>query len=61
MSVKSLFLDLNNLKVVTTTSNEYATTFGFTESEVFAALEKCGLDSQKRSEKMVRWFYFWRM
>lgn len=54
VSKESIFSDLNNLKVVTTTSNEYATTFGFTESEVFAALEKCGLDSQKNEVK--RWY-----
>ena len=54
VSKESIFSDLNNLKVVTTTSNEYATTFGFTESEVFAALEKCGLDRQKNEVK--RWY-----
>ena len=32
---QSIFSDLNNLKVVTTTSDEYATSFGFTEEEVF--------------------------
>lgn len=31
VSKESIFSDLNNLKVVTTTSNEYATFFGFTE------------------------------
>lgn len=35
-SKESVFPDLNNLKVVTTTSDEYATSFGFTEQEVFA-------------------------
>ena len=35
VSKESIFSDLNNLKVVTTTSDEYATTFGFTEPEVF--------------------------
>ena len=42
---------MNNLKVVTTTSDEYATTFGFTEPEVFEALGKCGLDSEKSEVK----------
>ena len=41
ISKESIFSDLNNLKVVTTTSGEYATSFGFTEEEVFAALEEC--------------------
>ena len=31
VSKESIFSDLNNLKVVTTTSDEYATAFGFTE------------------------------
>lgn len=54
VSKESIFSDLNNLKVVTTTSNEYATTFGFTEEEVFAGLEECGLSAQK--EKVKRWY-----
>ncbi len=51
ISRESIFSDLNNLKVVTTTSNEYATAFGFTEKEVFAALEECGLSEQKQGVK----------
>ena len=54
VSKESIFSDLNNLKVVTTTSDEYATTFGFTEPEVFEALGKCGLDSEKSEVK--RWY-----
>ena len=42
VSKESIFSDLNNLKVVTTTSDEYATAFGFTENEVSAALEAYG-------------------
>ena len=53
-SKESIFSDLNNLKVVTTTSDEYATTFGFTEPEVFEALEKCGLGGEKKEVK--RWY-----
>ena len=34
VSKESVFSDLNNLKVVTTTSDEYADCFGFTEQEV---------------------------
>lgn len=54
VSKESIFSDLNNLKVVTTTSDEYATSFGFTEEEVFAAMEECGLSGQK--EQVKRWY-----
>lgn len=47
VSKESIFSDLNNLKVVTTTSDEYATSFGFTEKEVFAALEEYALGDKK--------------
>ncbi len=47
VSKESIFSDLNNLKVVTATSNEYATSFGFTEQEVFAALEECSLEKEQ--------------
>lgn len=52
VSKESIFSDLNNLKVVTTTSDEYATSFGFTEEEVFAALDECGLDKEKKRVKI---------
>ena len=51
VSKESIFSDLNNLKVVTTTSNEYDDSFGFTEKEVFDALEEFGLSDQKRLVK----------
>ena len=54
VSKESIFSDLNNLKVVTTTSNEYATSFGFTEEEVFAALDECGLSGER--ELVKRWY-----
>ena len=54
VSKESIFSDLNNLKVVTTTSEEYATSFGFTEEEVFAALEECKLEEKK--EEVKRWY-----
>ena len=54
VSRESMFSDLNNLKVVTTTSNEYATSFGFTEEEVFNALEEAGKGSEK--EKVKEWY-----
>ncbi len=40
--------DLNNLKIVTTTSDEYADCFGFTEEEVFAALDEYGRSDRKQ-------------
>ena len=51
VSKESIFSDLNNLKVITTTSDEYADSFGFTEEEVFAALDECGLGEEKRGVK----------
>ena len=54
VSKESIFSDLNNLKVVTTTSNEYMNAFGFTEEEVFDALHKYGLDNEK--EKVKFWY-----
>ena len=51
VSKESIFSDLNNLEVVTTTSDKYATSFGFTEEEVFAALDECGLGEEKEEVK----------
>lgn len=54
VSRESIFSDLNNLKVVTATSEEYADSFGFTEEEVFAALDECGFADEK--EQIKRWY-----
>mgnify|MGYP003307826679 FL=1 len=54
VSKESIFSDLNNLTVVTTTSDKYATAFGFTEEEVFASLEECGLGKEK---ELVKYWY----
>ena len=51
VSRESIFSDFNNPKVVTTTSNEYATSFGFTEEEVFQALEEHGYGDKKQQVK----------
>ncbi len=51
VSKESVFSDLNNLKVVTATSEKYADCFGFTEEEVFAALEEYGLSDRKKEVK----------
>lgn len=54
VSKESIFSDLNNLVVVTTTSGKYADCFGFTEKEVFAALDEYG--SSDRKEKVKDWY-----
>lgn len=54
ISKDSVFSDLNNLEVVTTTSDKYATSFGFTEKEVFNALEECGFAEKKSQVK--QWY-----
>lgn len=54
VSKESIFSDLNNLNVVTTTSCEYATAFGFTENEVFQALEEAGMPQEK--EIVKEWY-----
>ena len=51
ISKESLFSDLNNLEVVTATSNKYTDSFGFTEEEVFAALDEYGLGGKKQDVK----------
>ena len=54
VSKESVFSDLNNLEVVTTTSDKYAASFGFTEEEVFAALDEYGLSAEK--EQVKYWY-----
>lgn len=54
VSKESIFSDLNHLKAVTVTSEKYETCFGFTEEEVWDALEECGLYEQK--EKVKDWY-----
>lgn len=54
ISRESMFSDLNNLEVVTVTSERYRDSFGFTEEEVFAALDEFSL-SEKR-EEVKQWY-----
>lgn len=54
VSKESVFSDLNNLNVVTTSSTEYETSFGFTEEEVFQALEDLKMGEQK--ELVKSWY-----
>ena len=51
VSKESIFSDLNNLEVVTATSEKYETSFGFTEEEVFAALDAYGMGDRKQEVK----------
>ena len=51
VSKESIFSDLNNLVVVTSTSKQYETVFGFTEEEVFSALDEFGLAEEKLKVK----------
>jgi hypothetical protein len=44
---------MNNLEVITTTSESYTTSFGFTEEEVFDAMDEYGIDSK---EEMKQWY-----
>jgi hypothetical protein len=48
-----MFSGLNNLEVVTTTSQKYETAFGFTEEEVFAAMDEMGLTEK---EEVKQWY-----
>ena len=54
VSKESIFSDLNNLNVVTTTSKEYEDSFGFTEEEVYNALEVYNMADEK--EKVKKWY-----
>ena len=54
ISKESVFSDLNNIVVITTTSHQYTECFGFTEEEVFNSLEKRGLSGWK--EKVKNWY-----
>lgn len=51
VSKESVFSDLNNLTVVTATSRRYEECFGFTEKEVFDALDAFGAGQQKSEVK----------
>ncbi len=58
VSKESIFSDLNNLKVVTTTSDEYADVFGFTETEVFDAMDELGLTNKNGVKRWYDGFTF---
>ena len=54
VSKESIFSDLNNLEIVTTTSDKYSTSFGFTEDEVMDALQLFGLQGQ--ADEVKKWY-----
>ena len=54
VSKESIFSDLNNLQVITTTSDLYADCFGFTESEVFHVLDEFGMGDKK--DEVKQWY-----
>lgn len=53
VSRESLFSDLNNLRVITMTSEAYASCFGFTEQEVFAAMDEFGMTNK---DEVKQWY-----
>jgi hypothetical protein len=58
ISKESLFSDFNNPKVITSTSEQYASAFGFTENEVFSALDEYGITDKNEVKKMYDGFVF---
>ena len=58
VSKESIFSDLNNLEVVTTTSDKYAECFGFTEQEVFAAMDELGMSEKQKVKEWYDGFTF---
>ena len=54
VSKESIFSDFNNPDVITTTSEQYAASFGFTEKEVFDSLDEMGLPEKKAEVK--KWY-----
>ncbi len=53
VSKESLFSDLNNLEIVTTTSDKYADMFGFTEKEVFSSMDEFGFTNK---DEVKQWY-----
>ncbi len=54
VSKESIFSDLNNLSVITTISDLYTDSFGFTQQEVWDALDEYDLASRK--EDVKNWY-----
>ena len=62
ISKESIFSDLNNLEVVTTTSSKYGVSFGFTEIEVFSAMDEYDYQDKETIRSWYDGFIFgnWR-
>ena len=54
ISKESIFSDVNHMEVVTTTSEKYEDSFGFTEEEVWEALKEYGLYGER--QKVKDWY-----
>ena len=54
VSKESIFSDLNNLTIVTTTAEKYRDCFGFTATEVFRALAMAGVGDEQQLVK--QWY-----
>lgn len=53
VSKESLFSDMNNLRMLTMTSSQYASCFGFTEEEVFTAMDEFGITNK---DEVKEWY-----
>lgn len=53
VSKESLFSDLNNLKVITMTSDSYSSCFGFTEEEVFRSMDEFEMTNK---DEVKQWY-----
>ncbi len=58
ISKESIFSDLNHLEVITSTSCKYEDSFGFTEMEVFAAMDEFRLTEKKEVRAWYDGFTF---
>ena len=56
ISKASIFSDLNNMEVITVTSEKYETVFGFTEQEVFHAMEEYEVHTEEQKNKIKQWY-----
>lgn len=57
ISKESIFSDFNHVQMVTMQSSKYADCFGFTEEEVFAAMDECGLMEKDIVKKWYNGFH----
>lgn len=53
VSKETMFSDFNHIRMVTTLSDMYATAIGFTEKEVFAAMDEYGLHNR---DEIKHWY-----